>query len=70
MRDDPSAIIILARGIDACNQELCICVARVLLVECVKELEDGYTPLEVLQEHGVPLLQVGIYPMPDKRNLH
>jgi hypothetical protein len=30
----------------------------VLLLECVKELEDAFTLMEVLQEHSLPLLQV------------
>jgi hypothetical protein len=30
----------------------------VLLLECVKELEDAFTLMEVLQEHHLPLLQV------------
>jgi hypothetical protein len=30
----------------------------VLLLECVKELDDAFTLMEVLQEHSLPLLQV------------
>jgi hypothetical protein len=30
----------------------------VLLLECVKELEDAYTLMEVLEEHNIPLQQV------------
>jgi hypothetical protein len=31
---------------------------RVLLLECVKQLDDAFTLMEVLREQGVPLLQV------------
>ena len=29
-----------------------------LLLECVKELDDAYTLMEILQQHNIPLLQV------------
>lgn len=35
----------------------CSC-CRVLVVECVKQLDDAFVLLEVLQAHDVPLLQV------------
>ena len=35
-----------------------LCVLRVLVLEYVKDLEDAYSLLEVLQEQQVPLLQV------------
>jgi hypothetical protein len=31
---------------------------QVLPLECVKELEDAFTLMEVLREHSLPLLQV------------
>jgi hypothetical protein len=31
---------------------------QVLLLECVKEVDDAFTLMEVLQEHSLPLLQV------------
>lgn len=32
----------------------------VLLLECIKEVEDAYMAMEVLQQYGVPLLQVSV----------
>lgn len=33
---------------------------RVLLLECVKEVDDAFSLMEILHRHKLPLLQVGI----------